>query len=96
MVGSHLLFMNLICAQNTMSYDISSYRQVNENKYCDSSCMLLFQQWRLMPYVAAMYALGNFSKTFFMDFVEVRIGLMLNDNSVRQVRMVCLSVWLLD
>ena len=38
-----------------------------------------------MPYVAAMYALNHFAKTFFMDFVEVRVGIMLNDNSERQV-----------
>ena len=44
------------------------------------------QQWRLLPYLAATYVMQHFAKTFFMNFVELRIGLMMKDNSARQVR----------
>ncbi|CAL1534858.1 unnamed protein product [Lymnaea stagnalis] len=39
------------------------------------------QQWRLFPYLAATYALDIFSTSFFMDFVLLRIGAMVGDNS---------------
>ncbi|XP_033748104.1 peroxisomal acyl-coenzyme A oxidase 3-like [Pecten maximus] len=39
------------------------------------------QQWRLIPYLAATYALEHFSDSFFMDFVGIRVGMMLGDNS---------------
>ena len=42
------------------------------------------QQWRLFPYLAGCYVLAHFAKTFFMNFVELRLGLMMNDNSERQ------------
>ncbi|KAH9525616.1 acyl-Coenzyme A oxidase [Bulinus truncatus] len=43
------------------------------------------QQWRLFPYLAATYALDIFSTSFFMNFVELRIGSMVGDSSQRQV-----------
>ncbi|XP_035826828.1 peroxisomal acyl-coenzyme A oxidase 3 [Aplysia californica] len=42
------------------------------------------QQWRLFPYVAAMYALDLFSNSFFMDFVLLRVGMMMGDSSQNQ------------
>ncbi|KAG9346948.1 hypothetical protein JZ751_005875 [Albula glossodonta] len=42
------------------------------------------QQWRLIPYLAALYALDNFSRSLFMNFVEFQIGLILRDKSDRQ------------
>ncbi|KAI8740037.1 peroxisomal acyl-coenzyme A oxidase 3 isoform X1 [Biomphalaria glabrata] len=42
------------------------------------------QQWRLFPYLAATYALDIFSTSFFMNFVELRIGVMVGDKSQRQ------------
>ncbi|KAK7087889.1 peroxisomal acyl-coenzyme A oxidase 3-like [Littorina saxatilis] len=42
------------------------------------------QQWRLIPYVAAAYAMEIFSMSFFMDMVSLRVGLMLGDKSERQ------------
>ncbi|CAN9509757.1 unnamed protein product [Ophioblennius macclurei] len=42
------------------------------------------QQWRLIPYLAAAYALENFSKSIFMNFLEFQIGLMMKDSSERQ------------
>lgn len=48
------------------------------------ACPVL-QQWRLLPYVAAVYALDLFSKSFFMNFVEFQIGLLMKDSSDRQV-----------
>ena len=44
-----------------------------------------FQQWRLIPYVAAAYVLHHFSVTFHMSFVELQVGLMTGDKSERQV-----------
>ncbi|KAM9424411.1 peroxisomal acyl-coenzyme A oxidase 3-like [Pholidichthys leucotaenia] len=45
------------------------------------------QQWRLIPYLAAAYALEHFTKSIFMNFVEFQIGQMLKDNSDRQAEM---------
>ncbi|XP_059144603.1 peroxisomal acyl-coenzyme A oxidase 3-like [Physella acuta] len=42
------------------------------------------QQWRLFPYLAATYALENFSTSFFMDYVTLRVGSMVGDTSQRQ------------
>ncbi|XP_064612616.1 peroxisomal acyl-coenzyme A oxidase 3-like isoform X2 [Liolophura sinensis] len=42
------------------------------------------QQWRLFPYLALMYTLEHFCKTFFMDYVSIRAGTIMGDNSQRQ------------
>ncbi|KAJ0055796.1 hypothetical protein NL108_011382, partial [Boleophthalmus pectinirostris] len=42
------------------------------------------QQWRLIPYLAAAYALENFTKSFYMNYVEFQIGLLQKDKSERQ------------
>uniref|UniRef100_A0A3B3HVF1 Acyl-coenzyme A oxidase n=1 Tax=Oryzias latipes TaxID=8090 RepID=A0A3B3HVF1_ORYLA len=42
------------------------------------------QQWRLMPYLAAAYALDFFTKSVFMNFVEFQMGQMMKDKSDRQ------------
>ena len=42
------------------------------------------QQWRLLPYLAATYALDNFSMTFFDNFGELQMLMMMKDNSGRQ------------
>ncbi|MBN3316038.1 ACOX3 oxidase, partial [Atractosteus spatula] len=43
------------------------------------------QQWRLIPYLAAVFALDYFSKSLFENFVEFQIGLMMKDKSNRQL-----------
>uniref|UniRef100_A0A671WKM0 Acyl-coenzyme A oxidase n=1 Tax=Sparus aurata TaxID=8175 RepID=A0A671WKM0_SPAAU len=45
------------------------------------------QQWRLIPYLAAAYALEHFTKSIFMNFVEFQIGQMMKDRSDRQAEM---------
>ncbi|XP_056884218.1 peroxisomal acyl-coenzyme A oxidase 3 isoform X2 [Takifugu flavidus] len=42
------------------------------------------QQWRLIPYLAAAYALEHFTKSFFLNFVEFQMGQMMKDKSDRQ------------
>ncbi|KAL8581251.1 hypothetical protein ACOMHN_038351 [Nucella lapillus] len=42
------------------------------------------QQWRLLPYVSAAYALEVFSLSFFLDFVSLRLGMMVGDKGQRQ------------
>lgn len=42
------------------------------------------QQWRLIPYLAAAYALEHFTKSFYMNFVEFQLGLLQKDKSERQ------------
>ncbi|KYO45699.1 hypothetical protein Y1Q_0021372 [Alligator mississippiensis] len=37
------------------------------------------QQWRLLPYLAATYALDHFVKTLFMNFVEFKIGVAMKE-----------------
>ncbi|NXL68253.1 ACOX3 oxidase, partial [Chordeiles acutipennis] len=43
------------------------------------------QQWRLLPYLAAAYALDYFSKSLFENFVEFYAGLLTKQRSQRQV-----------
>lgn len=52
------------------------------------SCVFipLLQQWRLIPFLAAIYALEHFTKTFTMNFVEFQFGLKMKDKSERQVQ----------
>ncbi|KAM7377685.1 hypothetical protein PAMA_014138 [Pampus argenteus] len=45
------------------------------------------QQWRLIPYLAAAYALEHFSKSIFINFVEFQIGQLMKDKSDRQAEM---------
>lgn len=45
----------------------------------------LLQQWRLIPFLAAVYALEHFTRSFSMNFVEFQIGLLMKDKSDRQV-----------
>ena len=52
--------------------------------------MNFFQQWRLIPKLAATYALAYFARTFFMNFVELQVGLMMGATAEEQVRvMIC-------
>uniref|UniRef100_A0A2K6SU36 Acyl-coenzyme A oxidase n=1 Tax=Saimiri boliviensis boliviensis TaxID=39432 RepID=A0A2K6SU36_SAIBB len=45
------------------------------------------QQWRLLPYLAAAYALDHFSKSLFVDLVELQRGLAAGDRSARQAEL---------
>ncbi|KAM6313643.1 peroxisomal acyl-coenzyme A oxidase 3 [Aegotheles albertisi] len=42
------------------------------------------QQWRLLPYLAAAYALDYFSKSLFENFIEFYVGLLSKQRSQRQ------------
>nr|XP_034968158.1 peroxisomal acyl-coenzyme A oxidase 3 isoform X1 [Zootoca vivipara] len=45
------------------------------------------QQWRLLPYLAATYALDHFSKMLFINSVEFHIGLLMKDKSPQQAEL---------
>lgn len=45
------------------------------------------QQWRLIPFLAAVYALEHFTKSFSMNFVEFQMGLLMKDKSDRQAEL---------
>lgn len=59
---------------------------------CDQINLILFffQQWRLLPYLAAAYALDYFSKSLFENFIEFFAGVLTKQRSQRQVR--CLHI----
>ncbi|KGL79839.1 Peroxisomal acyl-coenzyme A oxidase 3, partial [Tinamus guttatus] len=42
------------------------------------------QQWRLLPYLAAVYALDYFSRSLFENFIVFYIGLLTKERSQRQ------------
>ena len=43
------------------------------------------QQWRLLPYVAAVYVISHFSRRLHGEFVNFMIASMMGDKSDRQV-----------
>nr|KAF6385824.1 acyl-CoA oxidase 3, pristanoyl [Myotis myotis] len=45
------------------------------------------QQWRLLPYLAAAYALDHFSKSLFWDLMALQQGLQQDDRSARQAEL---------
>ncbi|XP_059391698.1 peroxisomal acyl-coenzyme A oxidase 3 [Carassius carassius] len=45
------------------------------------------QQWRLIPFLAAVYALEHFTRSFCMNFLEFQIGLLMKDKSDRQAEL---------
>lgn len=45
------------------------------------------QQWRLLPYLAASFALDHFSKVLYMDMVEHQQGLLQGRPSARQAEL---------
>ncbi|TSL40971.1 Epididymis-specific alpha-mannosidase [Bagarius yarrelli] len=45
------------------------------------------QQWRLIPYLAAVYALDLFTKSLYRNFVEFQIGLIMKNSTDRQAEL---------
>ncbi|XP_053422539.1 peroxisomal acyl-coenzyme A oxidase 3 isoform X2 [Nycticebus coucang] len=45
------------------------------------------QQWRLLPYLAATFALDHFSKSLFLDLVQLQQGLVGGDRNARQAEL---------
>lgn len=50
----------------------------------------MFQQWRLFPYIAATYAMDNFTKTFHKLFAEFRMEMLDATDKDRVVRIIVL------
>ncbi|ELW62782.1 Peroxisomal acyl-coenzyme A oxidase 3 [Tupaia chinensis] len=45
------------------------------------------QQWRLLPYLAAAYALDHFSKSLFLDLMELQRSLLGGERNARQAEL---------
>ncbi|XP_018615034.1 peroxisomal acyl-coenzyme A oxidase 3 isoform X1 [Scleropages formosus] len=45
------------------------------------------QQWRLIPYLSAIYALKHFCRSFFINFLELQMGIIMKDSSERQAEL---------
>ncbi|XP_032080521.1 peroxisomal acyl-coenzyme A oxidase 3 isoform X2 [Thamnophis elegans] len=45
------------------------------------------QQWRLLPYLAATYALDHFSRALFLKFIEFHIGQLMKDKTPQQAEL---------
>uniref|UniRef100_A0A8D1WHL7 Acyl-coenzyme A oxidase n=1 Tax=Sus scrofa TaxID=9823 RepID=A0A8D1WHL7_PIG len=45
------------------------------------------QQWRLLPYLAATWALDHFSRCLFLALRELQLGFLKNDRSARQAEL---------
>ena len=83
---------------NTSSYEYaylydSNLNFLNWKKIFSSSLFIVsdfyffsYQQWRLIPKLAATYALAYFARTFFLNFVEMEIGTMMGEKGEAQVR----------
>ena len=75
-------YVNTISSQFCVVYFI-----IEEQDISLTPCPCSIQQWRLLPYVAAMYILDHFSKTFFQNYIELRVGALLKDASDRQAEL---------
>ena len=51
---------------------------------CLCNC-IVWQQWRLIPYVAAAYATEVFTMSLFMDFVGFHAGTIMGEKGDQQV-----------
>jgi len=47
--------------------------------------LLVIQQWRLLPLLSATFAITIFSNTFFLDYINFHVAMVLGDKSSRQV-----------
>ena len=56
-----------------------------QKKSTPNGKFFLFQQWRLIPLLAATYALVHFSKTLFKDTLQFHVGLVLGEADMNQV-----------
>jgi len=54
---------------------------------CVKLLFAVFQQWRLLPYLAATYVMEHYHVSCFMDFVAIRIGALMGDRSENQVKL---------
>uniref|UniRef100_A0A8C3IM77 Acyl-coenzyme A oxidase n=1 Tax=Chrysemys picta bellii TaxID=8478 RepID=A0A8C3IM77_CHRPI len=68
-------------ASDDMAY---RYRELKSTKVAVHQGETQTTQWRLLPYLAATYALDHFAKSLFMNFIEFHIGLLMKDKSPRQ------------
>lgn len=86
-LGLHWHQVSFIPKEADSRFPWSGLGQLSVPAVLGICCVSCFpQQWRLLPYLAAAYALDHFSKTLFLDLMEVQRARLRGDHSDRQVR----------
>lgn len=70
-----------------INQDFKPYEKNHVNLWLNNKESIIdsFQQWRLIPKLAATYVLAYFARTFFMNFVELQVGMMMGATGEEQV-----------
>ena len=79
------MILSLQLHDKNLSLVIDTVQNLPPNIFNNRFMFGSFQQWRLIPKLATTYALVYFARTFFMNFVELQVGMMMGETGEAQV-----------